>query len=206
MNHADIIFAYDWSMLGGVVSTQIISTIHRVSATFDVMAADVTFGSVTSSQCVEQYNMRLSESLELSKQVRSVVRTQQSQMTSVLKNLRISGFTVQNGHRVTAKKVAIIVLDAGSTNKLALVASEAARMRSDDIEVFVITSGRQGGQLVNDIVSEPKDHHIIQLPGLDFSNHTYASDKIVEFLCGGEIPRASSYVYLRDKKALCLNR
>ncbi|PVD20005.1 hypothetical protein C0Q70_20499 [Pomacea canaliculata] len=184
MNHADIIFAYDWSMLGGVVSTQIISTIHRVSATFDVMAADVTFGSVTSSQCVEQYNMRLSESLELSKQVRSVVRTQQSQMTSVLKNLRISGFSVQNGHRVTAKKVAIIVLDAGSTNKLALVASEAARMRSDDIEVFVITSGRQGGQLVNDIVSEPKDHHIIQLPGLDFSNHAYASDKIVEFLCG----------------------
>ena len=122
-------------------------------------------------------------SLAFGKYVRSVVRSQQSRITSVLKSVRISGFSARNGHRVSARKVLVMLLDPSSTSKLTQVAHEAAKIRGDDVEVFVVTSGRQGGQLVHDIVSEPG--HVIQLPAFDFSNYAFASDIIVGSICGG---------------------
>nr|KAG5708598.1 hypothetical protein BaRGS_033019 [Batillaria attramentaria] len=184
MQNADIIFAYDWNMLGGIVSTQITSTLHRVSATFSAMSSDVTIGTMTSSSCVEQKQTRLAGNLEFSKHVRTTVRSQQSRLASILKDVRVSGFSNQNGHRVSARKVLVAVLDPSSTSKLTQIANEAAKIRSDDVEVFVVTSGRQGGQLVHDIVSDSTQDHIIHLPALDFSNYAFASDRIVNSLCG----------------------
>ena len=183
MQHADILFAYDSHMLGGIITAQVTSTLHRVSATFDAMSADVTVGTITSSTCVEQTSSPLYGSLAFGKYVRSVVRSQQSRITSVLKSVRISGFSARNGHRVSARKVLVMLLDPSSTSKLTQVAHEAAKIRGDDVEVFVVTSGRQGGQLVHDIVSEPG--HVIQLPAFDFSNYAFASDIIVGSICGG---------------------
>ena len=183
MQHADILFAYDSHMLGGIVTAQVTSTLHRVSATFDAMSADVTVGTVTSSTCVEQTSSPLFGSLAFGKYARSVVRSQQSRITSILKSVRVSGFSARNGHRVSARKVLVMLLDPSSTSRLTQVAHEAGKIRGDDVQVFVVTSGRQGGQLVHDIVSEPG--HVIQLPAFDFSNYAFASDTIVGSICGG---------------------
>lgn len=186
MRNADIIFAHDWNMLGGTVSSHIVSTLQHVSSAFAAMSADVTIGSMTSTLCEGQRLVSLSNNLALSKQVQTIVRTQQSQMASVLKTVRVSGFSAQNGHRLSARKVAVIVLDSSSTSKLSLVASEAAKLREEDVEVFAITAGKHGVHLVNDLVSEPKEDHVVHLPGLDFSSHGFASSTILNSLCGSK--------------------
>ena len=100
----------------------------------------------------------------------------------------MAGFSSKNGHRLSAKKVLVVVLDASSVKTLTQVALEAAKVRDLDVEVFVLTSGLHAGrQFVHDrMASQPSTRHVIHLPALDFSDADFASRVILDALCGGE--------------------
>lgn len=184
LQHADVLVAYDWHMLGGVAATQLFSSLHHLSATLDLLGADVTLGTLTSASCLTPLSTALSDTATFDKHTKSVLRFQQSSISGLLKMARLTGFTAKNGHRSSATKVLIVVLDAAATSHLVQVASEAGRLRSEDVEVFVVTSGVQGLRLVQEAASEPTSQHVIRLPGLDFSNYAYVSDLLANALCG----------------------
>lgn len=185
LQRADLLVAYDWNTLGSVASTQLTSALYHLSTTLQLRGADVTVGTTTSSACLAPLSTSLSATAAFEKHARSLLRLKQSSMAAVLKSARLTGFSAQNGHRAaSAKKVLLVVLDAAATGHLAQVAAEAARLRSDDVEVFVLTSGVQESRLVEDAASEPKVQHVVRLPGLDFSNHAYVSSLLASALCG----------------------
>jgi hypothetical protein len=185
LQHADVLVAYDWNMLGGIASTQLLSSLHHLSAIFDLQGADVTMGTVTSSECLSPMTSSLSGTVGFDKYVKSALRVQQSSIAGIMKQARMEGFSVRNGHRVSARKILVTVLDAAATSRLTQVVSEAQRLRSEDVEVFVVTSGVQGLRLVQEAASEPASQYVIRLPGLDFSNSVYVSDLMANALCGG---------------------
>ncbi|CAH1791714.1 unnamed protein product [Owenia fusiformis] len=102
---------------------------------------------------------------------------------SALEYMRKTSFTEEGGCRMEVKKIGVVIID-GTTEDLDKIATEAKRLRENDIEMFAIGVGKDIDEsILRLIASEPSMRHIYTAG--DYADLQFMRSDFLDVVCNG---------------------
>jgi hypothetical protein len=173
-------------------AAKIIAMMSKAADELDMGPDAVKMGLVP-KECVSLPGLELSGELDTSSLLEKVSDNYAAAHTPrILRYLRRRGFTIENGARKEAQKMAIIILDKSSPN-YEQTAAEAAKAKEMGVEIFVVAVGKDITKEELELVaSSPTENHVIRvnsyadLPGI--------ASKLVELINNSCIGKLDFYI------------
>ena len=180
-NPADVVFLMDPAELGTSNTKVVYEFIGGLLEDFNTKPGNMQVG-LESRNC-GHHNINLGEYKDTAEMTKAVRNSELPGLSHMIKRLRTHSYKEENGGRIAARHMAVIVVDDKLYNPKDVL-NEARKAKNYDVELFVVAVGDSvvDEELLT-LCSSPVDRHLIRVP--DYGQLKECRPEFLKKFCHG---------------------